>query len=60
MWDVFANQSENFDSCLTHALLSLIQSIKKDCLEFAGLPASFIYQNALPAQRSAPIPGTKF
>ena len=29
MWDVFANQSENFDSFETHSLLSLVQSSQK-------------------------------
>ena len=26
MWDVFANQSENFDSFASHSLLSLVQT----------------------------------
>ena len=28
MWDVFANQSENFDSFATHSLLSLANTLK--------------------------------
>ena len=31
MWDVFANQSENFDSFATHSLLSLVVG-NENCL----------------------------